>query len=192
MIRNPDGSLELDFVSLGSEKLVPDGYDFKLDRPPHHDMILVGASPPLVEIYSRTAEQSGDLRRAFAHALGMKPEDFVEHAFDRPQHWKDLKEKVKAEIFLHNGNRVGDHQPAHYLMATKNEPLDDAPMWQALEVNHDEARELGFYFDFNHEFDGMTERVYYYIQTTTGQIKFLDVTSERARRLVLSEYLKIV
>jgi hypothetical protein len=188
----PDGSLSLDFVSLGNPRTVQDGYTFKTERPIHHDIVMIGASRPSIEISSRTDAQRDNILGALLRLLKKKPDAFQLHAFDRPSDWKKLQKKLAADIFKDDGNRDGKKEPAAYSMsARRGERLDDLPKWQALELKHEEARELGLFFTCYSHIDGYPEQVYYYIRTASGDLKFLDDVSESARNLVLDEYLKI-
>lgn len=191
MERLPDGSLSLDFVSRASERLIQSGYSFIRTSPIHHDYVTVHADATL-EISSRTSEQRDQILKSFTQAVGLKASDFAIRAFDRPGQWKALQAALGAQIFGHQGNRRGKKEPAAYSMhAPRGEKLDDLPKWTALAMKHEDARELGFFFDLAFNVDGYPEYVFYYLNTHSGQIKFPEDLSEYARNRVLNEYLAI-
>lgn len=188
-----DESLWIDFVSLSDETLIPDGYGFRKGVPIHHDWVTVHATPnPTIEIAARTSDQRDIVMKALSDASGLKPDAFTLRAFDRPGQWKGLQAHFSAEICGHQGNRRAAKEPAAYSMhAKRGERLDDLTKWKALSVNHEDARELGFFSESLFNLDGYPEQVFYFLQTHTGQIKFPDDISEYARKQVVNEYLSI-
>lgn len=193
MEKLPDRSLWIDFVSLTDERWIPNGYGFIKDTPIHHDWVTIHPlERPTIEITSRTAPQRDGILESLAAVVGVLRDQFVLRAFDRPGQWKELQAKLKSNICGHDGNRRKAKEPAAYSMhARRGERLDDLRLWSALSVKHEDARELGFFFDLPFTVDGYPEVVFYYIQTATGQIKFPPETSEYARRQVRYEYLQI-
>ncbi len=130
---------------------------------------------------------------AFAAVLKSKPDRFQHRAIDHPGNWKALQQKLGAGIFQDDGIRTKVKEPAAYsVSARRGERLDDLPMWQAMGIKHEEARELGFFYTHRSPIDDYPEMVYFYLRAATGEIKFLEETSESPRKQVVSEYLKIV
>lgn len=172
---------------------MPRGTGYVKGFPVHHDEVTVHPSSlPVIEISSRAPEHRDKVLKAFAELFSCVPADFVARAFDRPGQWKDLKAKLGSHISGHEGNRRGNKEPAAYSMhARRGERLDDLPKWQVLGLNHEDARELTFFFWLPFALDGYPELVLYYLQTQTGQIKFADDVSEFARARVIDEYLTI-